>query len=668
MESTPDRVRAQQRKITRNRELRACIECRRRKLKCDRHFPCSSCARRSEAQTCGYEKKFDPQHGDDGRRSRAEARLEHLEQLVQELSQPRQAASNHGVGTDLNVLQRRPGEQLDCHPQHGATHWSAVLLEDIQELRATMGEDDDREDPEMVDGTDQGDGIGLLFGAAGSLTFQQVLSHFLPARQEVDRAVAAYFRAKAVAAPFLHSAYFGRLYRTFWESPFTASPLWTSLLFSVLDISTRTKAIPASSTIGTVNDTNAKRFAIAAAHCLVIGEYYRPQRFAVEALLLYAQARCITSFDLSPELGILFGTLCRLATTMGYHRDPDGSREKISAFEGEIRRRAYSLCMQLDMLVSFQLGLPSNVQFPTWDTRPPTNLLDSDFDEDVIQLPPARPSSEATELLFYIAKHRLGAVFEKVIRHTLSTADVFEVAPLDEIDQELRQTYAALPAVFQSRAMSEPVFDSPSLIVTRLCLNQIYQKCLCVLHRKYVLRGRQTSISVCWNSALNLVRQVLDVHKEFRIGGQLESESWYLGSLTWHDFLLGCTGVCLVICCTTCQQFTPWASQKLDPSPSLIFHRADGAQNRVEDAKMLDFDTSLDLLLQAIAVCDTNSVRSKDTRKVRRLLEATISKLIGHRDGITPTAEPTVSSTEDDVWAFMEQVLDLPRGDLMYDV
>ena len=96
-----------------------------------------------------------------------------------------------------------------------------MLLEDIEELRATIGEDDDMYSRDTEYGTDEGDGISLLFGAARPLSLQQVLSHFLPSRQETDRGVATYFRANAVAAPFLHAAYFSRLYGIFWENPST---------------------------------------------------------------------------------------------------------------------------------------------------------------------------------------------------------------------------------------------------------------------------------------------------------------------------------------------------------------------------------------------------------------------------------------------------------------
>jgi hypothetical protein len=663
--------RTQQRKITRNRELRACTECRKRKLKCDRQLPCASCTRRNEATSCVYERNIEGLQSEHGRRLQAEAKLEHLEQLVQELSQSRQTFANHDrMSPGANTVQRGRDELPNDFLYNGATHWSA-MLEDIEELRTAIREHDDIDGADIDLGSDEGDETGLVFGATKPLSFQQVLSQFLPLRHEADRLVAAYFRAKAVAAPFVHTTHFSRLYRLFWDNPSTTSPLWTSILFSILNIATRT--LSTSSGASTGENSKANRFATAAAHCLAVGEYYRPQRFAVEALLLYAQSKCLTSVDISPVVAILFGTLARLATIMGYHRDADGSREAISAFEGEMRRRTWSLCMQLDMLVSFQLGLPSNIQFPTWDTRPPTNLLDSDFDEDTVQLPPARPDLEPTELLFYIAKHRLMAVFEKIIRHTLSATD----RPSDElevIEQELRGTYAALPVVFQPRTMADSIVDSPSVVVTRLCVYFIYQKCLCVLHRKHVTRGRQNSVQICYDSALNLVRRFLDIYKEFEPGGQLETERWFMSSITWHDFLLGCTALCLTVCSTR--------HYAVEPASTAI----------------VDVVGSLELLQNAKAVCEKQSARSRDTRKVRQLVEATILKFSGQDNGGIPTTqislhsgqdvassahwqaipspqgdkdwlwnESTIRPVEDTAWAYMEQFLDLPNEDFMTD-
>lgn len=648
--------RIQPRKIRRNRELRACTECRKRKLKCDRQEPCASCTRRNEATTCFYERNPEEIQSEHRRRLRAEAKLEHLEQLVQELSHSKQPIANDNLGADgaHYGIEELPNNSL----YNGPTHWSA-MLEDIEELRTVIREHDDIRDADVDPGNDDGNETSLLFGAAKHLSFEQVLSQFLPTRHETDRLIAAYFRAKAVAAPFLHATHFSRRYRLFCSNPSAASPLWTSILFSMLHIATRSLSKTSNASMREDGDTN--RYAIAAAQCLAVGKYYRPQQFAVEALLLYIQSKCLTSINIPPVVAVLFGTLARLATSLGYHRDADGSAGNVSAFEGEMRRRTWSLYMQLDMLISFQLGLPSNIQFPTWDTRPPTNLLDSDFDEDTEQLPPPRPDSESTELLFYIAKHRLMVVFEKIIRHTLSATDR-SIDELDVIDQELRGTHAALPVVFQPRPIAESIVESPSVVVTRLCVNFIYQKCLCVLHRKHVARGRQNSVQTCHGSASELVKRFLDIYEEFESGGQLETERWFMGSITWHDFLLGCTALCLTVCSTRhCMA---------DPASVAI----------------VDVVGSLEMLRNVEAIFEKQSAGSRDTRKVQRLVEATVLKFSGQDShggqGVASDSlreatlcsqsdldwlwdELTTEPVEYTAWANLEYFLDLPNGDFM---
>lgn len=213
--------------------------------------------------------------------------------------------------------------------------------------------------------------------------------------------------------------------------------------------------------------------------------------------------------------------------------------------------------------------------------------------------------------------------------------------------------------------------DSPSIIVTRLCVCSIYLKCLCVLHRRYVTRGRRDSIQVCYESATDLVGHLLDVYKEFEPGGQLETQRWFMGSITWHDFLLGCTALCLTVCST--RQF---------------------------NLGVVDVVRSLKLLQSAKTVCEEQSVKSKDTRKVRKLIEATILSFSDQVNGATPVTQVTLCTSEDVVfdanreplssfhgdkdwpwdestmppppvndieWSYMEQFLDLPKDDLMTD-
>ncbi|KAM3078956.1 hypothetical protein ACMFMF_003882 [Clarireedia jacksonii] len=547
--------------------------------------------------------RSDGQSNDRQRRSEAEARLEHLEKLIRELSKS----------------QNLPLENANTTQSH------SIRAEFVMR---------DHDDVEDASTDSKGyDSYGVLFGAKRALPYHYVLSQFLPTRQKADRLVGAYFRSRTVAAPFIHTGQFRRLYQTFWDNPVASPPLWTSLLFSMFGISTDVL----SRTSGTEGHGATGRFATAAAHCLIAGEYHRPQRFSVEALLLYAQAQCFNGKDFGPEIAVLFGTLIRLATVMCYHRDADNFKGKVSAFEGEIRRRAWSLCMQLDTLVAFRLGLPTNIQFPTWDTKPPTNLLDSDFDEDTLELPPARPITEPTQLQFHVSKHKLVTVLEKIIRHTLPATECSQ-EELQAIDQELRDTFMNLPAFYQPRPMTDSIVDSPSVVVSRLCVHSIYQKSLCVLHRKYITRGNVNSIQVCYSTASDLIRQFMDIYKEFGAGGQFETEQWFMGNITLHDFLLGCTTLCLC----------------------LLYTRNSAANP--ESIMVVDIGTSLNMLRNARLVCQDQSTARKDTRKVERLIEATIQRFAPESPESTPgihyqTDDPQDAMAETN-WPVMQPAFD----------
>ena len=612
---------AKRRTITRNRAFLACTECRRRKLKCDRHTPCTSCARRADEASCTYQQSANNLARERERRLQAEARLEHLERLVQQLAQhgdgsaPREETDSHQV-VDQQVYREEPSMEsralVSRRPVYnGSTHWSA-MLEDIEGLRsAIIPNEAPTSDDDIPDYEDK-NGASLILGSAVPLPLQQVLVQYLPPRQEADRLTAAYFRSRGVSAPFIHASYFRKLYQDFWRDPLRAPVLWTSILFSICHIAKNTL------TLGKQNVHSDNRYNVASAHCLALGEYFRAKQFSVEALLLFVQAECLTGLGMSPESGLIFGLLIRLATSMGYHRDPDVL--PLSAFEKEMRRRTWSLCMQLDLLISFQLGLPSNIQFPTWDTRPPRNLQDSDFDEDTKELPPARPDSECTDILFYIAKHRLMAVFERVLRHTLSTGTngTNGSTNVDELDTDIRNVYSSFPEILRPRPMADSVVDSPSLVVTRLCVFFLYQKCLCVLHRPYVTRGRLYSTQICCDAASNIVWYFNDTYKEFLPGGQLETERWFMGNITWHDYLLGVMALCLVLC----------ASSQIIAGPD------------VQSAE------TLQLLRRARDVCVEQSVRSKDSGRVEKAVNATLQhfRRLGSQNNEEAMNESTLST------------------------
>jgi hypothetical protein len=536
----------------------------------------------------------------------AEDRLLHLESLVKQLMETQALTQENG--TEAPARPATPPavpsdpvhqeEALEAARYVGSTHWSAIL-DDIQELRAVLG--DATSYPETIErpiapiaSLTLGGQPELIFGSSDNYSLEQILSLHLPPKPEVDRLLSIYFQGEIFIVPVIHTQQFQRQYRDFWADTVSANPLWVSTLFSVCCIANLIKVAQAQASPGAPLTTTISKLHTAAAQCLVLGEYYRPQPQAVEAFAVYAQCKNLWTLDPSREAGAILGMVVRMAYEMGYHRDPD-SYGSFSVFEGEMRRRFWSACKQIDLMISFQLGLPSNIRLETTDTKPPRNLVDSDFDEDTTVLPPSRPESEHTRMLWFIVKDRQMPGFSKVCQDALSFREKTEAEVL-ELDYEIQQMYDTIPEIMRTRKLSESIMDPPFLIMTRLYVEYIYLKSLMVLHRRYMARGVVSSTHSCINAGKRLVGQFIDMYAEFTEGGQLFTERWMLSNITMNDFLLGVMVLCLAV---------HLRRKSISRSGESIITSA----TEIEVLALLD---------QSHAICVEKSSCSKDAQRVAR--------------------------------------------------
>lgn len=235
---------------------------------------------------------------------------------------------------------------------------------------------------------------------------------------------------------------------------------------------------------------------------------------------------------------------------MGLHRDPS-KLANISPYEGEMRRRIWNLAMQIELLASFHMGLPSMLQGIETDTKVPSNLLDDDFDEDSTSLPPERPSTDYTHIAFSINITKLLRVFGQIAlqAHSLSPPEYDDVLKLDAILQEIGGN---VPAFMHVRPLDDCVGDSPALITERFRLAAIYNKCRCVLHRQYLAepiphKEHNYSRKECIEGALALLEYQRIIWKASKPGNLLASTSWFVSSLAVYDFLLAAMIIYLVI-------------------------------------------------------------------------------------------------------------------------
>ncbi|KAJ0158103.1 putative transcriptional regulatory protein C1F7.11c [Colletotrichum tanaceti] len=643
----------------RNRQPVSCLACRARKLRCDRASPCGACAKRGDGDACKFGVAVSGNGGngnesDSGRDSHAAAvpsssgrhhgahgasgeavgegllhqrpelqqRIQKLEGMVQDLvrmglssSQARDRTApgptkhptvptptNSEPGSSGHSPAPLPPDGQDAY--YGATHWTA-LLQHIREIQTAL-EPDPTVLPEPPEGGACSIGPDFLFGAVVAVSLPEVLSS-LPPRQDLDKLLSVYFHARFSAAPFIHVGRFQREYEAFWKKPEGASFLWISILFSI--ISSAAIIVHGKGSAETLGLNRRLKEPAAytgrAVQCLLKGDYLAAGTYSVEATILVAYTRVMGSKDMDPTLSNMFGVATRLAQRRGYHLDPKHLSTSISPFEAEMRRRAWFYCETFDLLLSFQLGMPAIVHEGDGDARGPENHPDEDFDEDTVTMPPPRPPTDPTPMLYYCWKSKLCHILRRVIRHALSPAQP-AYAETCALNDALYTWHDELPATMRVRPIRATGFTEQNYtVMQRLMLELMYSKALCVLHRAYLTRDKAdprfaASREICRDAAL----RVLDLHAEFdreaSPGGRLYEDRYMLSSLTLHDFMIAAMVVCLDL-------------------------------NESTDTSDEDYERKMSALRTASEIWSNRSSCSRDARHAATVLRAMVQRLTSQR-------------------------------------
>ncbi|CAJ2502558.1 Uu.00g099520.m01.CDS01 [Anthostomella pinea] len=577
-----------QRKIQkRNRPPVSCLLCRTRKVKCDRQQPCERCVKSGEANFCEYAPRA-------ARKSRApeqprsqldvrsrpepmsrpvlQVRLQKLEEMVNGLvytAHGQDPAANTPSSSDprtetdaLSDLSSPPSftpsgsmhsatQMVEGGGYVGGTHWASILdsIHDIQGI--LEAEPDTHTSPSPPPPPTQSwppDSPDVILGNQSKITHEQAVAR-LPPQSKTDNLVLLYFRHPFTTAPYIHTTKFQREYDGFWRDPSSASLLWISCLSSMLCIAQSIAMAKGES--GIADAPQPESLAGLAADCLVSGGYLSAKPYSIEALILHGYTEMIKQRDavVNSSIWAKFALTARLAQRMGYHRDPK-YLSNVTPFEGELRRRAWFFIEVFDVLFSFQLGMPPVIRDDECDTESPSNLYDTDFDENMMVLPPSRPPTEATSTLYLCWKSRLCRLLRRVIRSTLSIHPL----PYDEalrLNDEIHQYHNQVPPALQIKPIRSYSFtDQTHDIVHRLMLELMYLKSLCVLHRPYLNRDKDnprydTSRNICRDAALKILELHAEYEQESKHGGRLFEDKYMLSSLTLHDFLIAAMILCL---------------------------------------------------------------------------------------------------------------------------
>ncbi|XPS91381.1 hypothetical protein M3J09_000799 [Ascochyta lentis] len=419
---------AQPRVRRRNRIISSCLECRRRKLKCDKGQPCANCVKAS--RQCHFiAPGFD---------AAAQARLAEVKEKmgILEMSLEEDIAQRNRIQTNSsssfnnsssalaqNETYSEEEEEEDTKylktteyaREDSAYYESEQGDDDIVDLGIAMGKVRITERigglvrPKFSDELSQAlrelpkrdpqdselslsDAVGWMMPSidyvAPSSSFffapgaeRRTLMNYLPTRSLVDKLMAHYWQAVHVIARTVHRPSFERHYEKFWkditngiEPRKSFQPVvFAALLSSVISMT----SLKISTEFGVDKQGLVDNFREATEAALSRANLLRTTKLeTLQAFVMYLIPLCRA--EVSRAHSALTGTCIRLAECMGLHKDP--TAYSISPIECQVRRLIWHQICFLDLRTCEATGPRPQIRPDDFDTRLPLNIDDVDLD------------------------------------------------------------------------------------------------------------------------------------------------------------------------------------------------------------------------------------------------------------------------------------------------
>lgn len=390
--------------------------------------------------------------------------------------------------------------------------------------------------------------------------------------------------------------------------------MWLGQLFAIMCLSSQFQQLvlgpntPSPSIMfpGQDNELAIATFQAKSVECLILGHYTDGGPYVLETLILYFMSENFPLKEIDVGIWMLVGTIVQIAMHMGYHRDAVHFLKSITPSVGEMRRRVWSMVVQIDFSISTQLGMPRLVSQA--NTSEPRNLADSDFDESTAELPPSRPQTEVTPILYTLAKLRILSVGIQVSDLTTEP----RTHPYSEIlhlDQQINEAMDSLPSSMKWEGLSSSLTATPLVLMQRIWLNMCIQRLKVALHKKFLVpsfSGQQYaySRSTCLTAAMKILEFQHLIDEETRPDGRLYQIRWRVSTAVTQEFLLATSVLCLYL-------QTRAQNHEQHPHPQQRYSLED-AEVALQDRIRQLLQTSLDVWLRL----------SLDSTEARRAAEA----------------------------------------------
>ncbi|PKX91239.1 putative C6 transcription factor [Aspergillus novofumigatus IBT 16806] len=542
----------------RRRPALSCVECRRRKVKCDRNSPCGQC-RAHKSTVCTYAVAHDTGlERQPSQRAQGPVLAEAADQGASAPQQPASGSTNltigettglgtsivsegsvrcippdldstHSIPQNLSVNSSTP--QVPPGPFHGILsktrvfghgHWmSSVPLVDSLPFSKDMPERSGEQISEAIAKCKQ-----LARDIKKQLPSRSPLPtsihQLLPGRPVLDELVQLYFDTFETCYRILHTKLFRAEYESYLRDPDAATTPFKVKLLLVMAI-----AAPLHGDAQAYNDLAAKaRTSIQVAQGWLSAPFEKDRLtldgIQIHCLLLLARQVNRVGADLA---WISAGSLIRIAMQMGLHQDPSNLGES-SVLQGELRRRLWYTILELNVQAALDSGMAPMITAADYNTQPPSNLDDADLVEASGECPRAKASSipTATSVLRLLANSlplRLEA-----------TRVINDLQDNPSYDQVLRLGNDLASDCRGARIFVDQLMSAEHDMSTHQARRFKYNFCehylsrfLLSLHHPYAIQSKRNPLysysqKVCLEAALDLVSLLEDrVYRRLLLSG-----------------------------------------------------------------------------------------------------------------------------------------------------
>ncbi|KAK2625532.1 hypothetical protein QTJ16_004844 [Diplocarpon rosae] len=580
---------------------RSCVTCRRRKVKCNKNFPCSNCTR--AGSTCVF-----PAPGRAPRRPRqggtvvsereAELlkRLRRLEGVVEELSgqvetdavkhfpqsepslppkdddsgDPRNGKSNvvrvvgmdEGAGNRKTWLHRmfRIGngpyktafglEGLQSGSgrlvvEEGKSHyvaspfWAHVTdeLDEIRDLLQQQGFDSDSDTP--IAPSDAVTEPNRQSFVLGYVSSDVSLKGLHPLPSQIPFYWQTYLENVNPLVRILHTPTMNKVMKQVQNNLDSLKASTEALVFSIYFATiTSMTGEEVRKNLGLGKDVLLKQYRFGVEQALAKAGFLNTQEIVtVQALVLFLI--CVRRHDDTRFVWSMTGLTLRIAQSLGLHRD--GSRFGLTPFDTEMRRRLWWQLFILDVRAAEDHGSDPSILDNRCDTNYPLSINDEDLDPEATEEPAER--SGVSDMTFCLIRFEVCTLTQKLTYipqgPVPSETSMGEMLSLEEKEQMIRECAANL----EQKYLQYCDDAGPLYWVTAKIARLIIANMFLVIYYPLTLPGKPSTLSQDIRDRLFMSSiEIIEYSRILESEASIKKWGWLFQTyIQWHAiaFILG---------------------------------------------------------------------------------------------------------------------------------